>query len=1308
MLTRKTIALFLMVSAALFGEATLPDSALISNIVNKSYAALPACPAGDNPGSQPNPITTNVQLKASIEAATYANNNRVICVADNAVLAADKYVLGAKSDATDPTADKSNFIVIRPVTAPAAGRYNPPGNYPTTRNQPQINCIAGSNCISIAATAKRWRITGFDIRPASTISNYLNNMFQFGPADSQNACEWFVLDRNHLHGHNRDYTSKTAYRAASVNCQKVAFVGNYIHSFNGGTFGTADAQGIHIYNSSGGIVIENNYIESSGENIMSGGGSGQVVIPSGFLIRGNYIYKPVSQKGNSQRFFSKNSIEYKVGKDILIVGNWIQNNWTSNDGQHYAITNKSTNQKSIANTFMKTQVESSNITILYNRFDNVSGGFGLHKSTQPLSKGGGHFTLMHNLITKFGFGSAETTAGYVSFINMGLPKADTVNNKGLLAEDIVVEHNTIGSMYQGKKPRLLAIWKTSCNANQQPGCRAKLEWCTHINSTTKKCDTWSNITFPGDTTYGYLNGLTFRSNAMPGFFGDVNTVAGMSAGVFNTYIANSGAGFVGTHNLVGRYPETAPSSSALFQTPKWEAPADFFSIFNSDFSLKAEFAKVGHDGKTVGADIVGLNACIEGVATNWTGHDVAGHTPCTTFGTTTLTTSLSATPTEIDAGGSSTLTWFVGNATSCSWACSAPGGSCSTAGLSTDGANGTASVTPNPTTTYTITCVNGANSRNASVTINVNIDDGPGAPANQAPANEAVDELLQPTLSWLAASGGTQYDVFMDTNPTPTTEVASNITDLVFTPGSALTANTRYYWYVKAENASGSQLGPTWSFTTGTTTPSAPAEPTYTFPANEATGVAHSINLTWDIPARASTFDVYFGTTNPPPQVAEDSADPSYHVEDLTDATTYYWQVVAKNIGGETPGTVVSFTTLTSEVCDVPATMTEVLSAAGEMTANTSPGVQTVTSSLSFSPKLVLWYNTGRTTTNSSGPNYTMGFGAMTATEQFSVWGRKENSGVNARSSESNTQALYITDAAGAVSLAAGFNAFTANGFSINITTAPTTPNILHWVALGGSIETKIIPITSPTTTGTVNYTGSSFQPDAILFFTGGRFNTGIQQYSHMGGGFASSSAQSGWGNNVANTANTHKSAQSKTKAIYLPGPSAMFLEGAVTNLNADGFSINWTTVHTSGVTIYAILIRGVNATVGSVVEPSPAAAQSVTGLGYQPSAILFASTCRPTVTGIAPSALLTVGAIAQSGQFNDHSLAMQGGNFAGQAKWNNQVLSCYFTADGTIFNMNSRAASAGITADGFDLNWDTVDTNPREHYYMTLGPKWQ
>jgi len=187
----------------------------------------------------------------------------------------------------------------------------------------------------------------------------------------------------------------------------------------------------------------------------------------------------------------------------------------------------------------------------------------------------------------------------------------------------------------------------------------------------------------------------------------------------------------------------------------------------------------------------------------------------------------------------------------------------------------------------------------------------PTAPSNPTPANAATDVPTNTTLSWTAStdpnSETVTYDVYLDKNSNPSTLIADNIsTNQVDYYG--LDYGSTYYWKVEASNQSGytSQGGP-WSFTTEelSVPPVAPSNPN---PANNSTGISKTPTLSW-VSTGATSYDIYFGTSTNPPLIKSNHTTNSYNTGELSYETKYYWKIVAKNISGNTTGTVWNFTT---------------------------------------------------------------------------------------------------------------------------------------------------------------------------------------------------------------------------------------------------------------------------------------------------------------------------------------------------------------------------------------------------------------
>jgi hypothetical protein len=104
-----------------------------------------------------------------------------------------------------------------------------------------------------------------------------------------------------------------------------------------------DSQAICGWNGPGPFVIENNYLEAAGENVMFGGADPSIrdLVPSDITIRRNYMTKPLEWRGS--RWTVKNLLELKNARRVLIESNVFENNWVAAQ-TGYALLFKPQNQ----------------------------------------------------------------------------------------------------------------------------------------------------------------------------------------------------------------------------------------------------------------------------------------------------------------------------------------------------------------------------------------------------------------------------------------------------------------------------------------------------------------------------------------------------------------------------------------------------------------------------------------------------------------------------------------------------------------------------------------------------------------------------------------------------------------------------------------------------------------------------------------------------------------------------------------------------------------------------------------------------
>lgn len=93
-------------------------------------------------------------------------------------------------------------------------------------------------------------------------------------------------------------------------------------------------------------------------------------------------------------------------------------------------------------------------------------------------------------------------------------------------------------------------------------------------------------------------------------------------------------------------------------------------------------------------------------------------------------------------------------------------------------------------------------------------------------------------------------------------------------------------------------------------TSAAPSAPTLASPASAATGVLTTASLSWNPAPNATSYDVFFGTANPPALVTN-VVSTSYTPPAMAQSTTYYWKITAKNSTGSAASAISSFATVT-------------------------------------------------------------------------------------------------------------------------------------------------------------------------------------------------------------------------------------------------------------------------------------------------------------------------------------------------------------------------------------------------------------
>ena len=205
--------------------------------------------------------------------------------------------------------------------------------------------------------------------------------------------------------------------------------------------------------------------------------------------------------------------------------------------------------------------------------------------------------------------------------------------------------------------------------------------------------------------------------------------------------------------------------------------------------------------------------------------------------------------------------------------------------------------------------------------------DVPSTPSAPGPDNDAEGVPLSAVLSWEGGDSECDgftatYDVYFGTATTPPFH-HNNGSSKSWDP-PALESNTLYYWRVVARDANGSTTSTTWSFRTigNATCEAGPDALSLLSPAADATNVSLDQNLSWSggesqCPELTATYDVYFGTSSPPPLHHDNGTSKSWDPGALEQETTYYWRIVAKDANGTRSSSERTFRT---RACDISLT----------------------------------------------------------------------------------------------------------------------------------------------------------------------------------------------------------------------------------------------------------------------------------------------------------------------------------------------------------------------------------------------------
>lgn len=244
-------------------------------------------------------------------------------------------------------------------------------------------------------------------------------------------------------------------------------------------------------------------------------------------------------------------------------------------------------------------------------------------------------------------------------------------------------------------------------------------------------------------------------------------------------------------------------------------------------------------------------------------------------------------------------------------------------------------------------------------------------------------------------------------------------------------------------------------------------------------------------------------------------------------------------------------------------------------------------------------------------------------------------------------------------------------------------------------MNTKIVTVTAPGGTGSVGYTGVGFQPKALIVMGANTtLGDGAFAFHGFGAGVAGSTAHcQGVSANAAATSSVDSN-RSSLLISYRNNAGTQRTAASLTSLDADGFTLNWTSV-TDARTYFILCIGGsdVEAAVGSFTAGGATGNRSVTGLSFQPNAIIFFdSRLSTTASGSEAFWGPMLGLVDSAGNQG----AYCGESWDGQATMvtsRNQksTTACIVGTADSGGNLDKEASFVSYNADGFTVNFTTL-----------------
>lgn len=386
----------------------------------------------------------------------------------------------------------------------------------------------------------------------------------------------------------------------------------------------------------------------------------------------------------------------------------------------------------------------------------------------------------------------------------------------------------------------------------------------------------------------------------------------------------------------------------------------------------------------------------------------------------------------------------------------------------------------------------------------------------------------------------------------------------------------------------------------------------------------------------------------------------------------------------------------------------------------TGTGTLAVTG-VGFQPKALIFLGSFRTSVGqAAGANINMGFATgSSARGCLSGYAAGSADPTETYHRPSDVLCYAAINSSGSNRLTLDLVSLDSDGFTVDrLTNNDSADYQVTVLCLGGASLTNAMVLTGTIngSTGSQSFTGAGFQPDCVLGLMtfGGALGFGSSDFQFAFGVATSSSSRASIAVTSDNgVGDTNTRSLLKTGAFLqlcsVSGSDTVAVNNDFTSMDSDGFTIDRVATNFENNPAIFLCLKGASAAIGSVAANTGTGTAAVTGLGFQPSALILASTNGTTSTQTTPNAGLEVAIGMASASTERGSVwAIDEDGLAAsdnQTRFDTGALWMDYQGTGGSFAIAGEAELSSFDSDGFTL--DTVDAFPAANLaiYLALGP---